>query len=87
MAKQMKNPSMKKVNQLKAKEAPQAKKRRRVWSTQEENDLNAGIDKHGAGKWKEILTDNEYSFDDRTVVNLKDKFRSMKDTYTYTTHD
>ena len=64
-----------------------AKKRRRAWSADEEKHLKDGIEKHGPGKWKEILEDPGFAFDDRTVVNLKDKFRSMASTWTYANCD
>ncbi|CAM9000054.1 unnamed protein product [Rhodiola kirilowii] len=31
------------------------------WTAEEEEALVAGIDKHGSGKWKNILRDTEFS--------------------------
>ncbi|XWS39855.1 hypothetical protein CRYUN_Cryun18bG0090600 [Craigia yunnanensis] len=49
------------------------------WTPEEEAALKAGIIKHGAGKWRTILKDPEYSgvLYLRSNVDLKDKWRNM----------
>ncbi|KAJ9641394.1 hypothetical protein H2199_005364 [Coniosporium tulheliwenetii] len=57
-----------------AKKPSKARKRRR-WTEQETNDLLCGVAKFGIGSWKKILSHPEYSFQDRSAVDLKDRFR------------
>ncbi|XP_050212134.1 telomere repeat-binding factor 1 [Mercurialis annua] len=49
------------------------------WTAEEEAALKAGVVKHGAGKWRTILKDPEYShiLYLRSNVDLKDKWRNM----------
>ncbi|CAM8958914.1 unnamed protein product [Rhodiola kirilowii] len=49
------------------------------WTAEEEAALIAGIQKHGAGKWKNILTDPDFApvFSKRTNIDLKDKWRNL----------
>ncbi|XP_077219933.1 telomere repeat-binding factor 1-like [Tasmannia lanceolata] len=49
------------------------------WTSEEESALKAGIVKHGAGKWRTILKDPEFSdvLSLRSNVDLKDKWRNM----------
>ncbi|XP_058190470.1 telomere repeat-binding factor 1 isoform X1 [Rhododendron vialii] len=49
------------------------------WTPEEEAALRAGIVKHGAGKWRTILKDPEFSgvLYLRSNVDLKDKWRNM----------
>ncbi|KAL8158790.1 hypothetical protein V2J09_000327 [Rumex salicifolius] len=49
------------------------------WTAEEEAALKAGVLKHGAGKWRTILKDPEYSgvLYMRSNVDLKDKWRNM----------
>lgn len=49
------------------------------WTSEEEAALKAGIAKHGAGKWRTILKDPEFSavLCLRSNVDLKDKWRNM----------
>ncbi|KAF6152300.1 hypothetical protein GIB67_005954 [Kingdonia uniflora] len=49
------------------------------WTSEEEEALKAGIEKHGAGKWKTIQTDPEFSnvLAARSNIDLKDKWRNM----------
>ncbi|KAL5223688.1 hypothetical protein ABZP36_010327 [Zizania latifolia] len=49
------------------------------WTAEEESALKAGIAKHGAGKWRTILKDSEFShvLRHRSNVDLKDKWRNM----------
>ncbi|XP_043711693.1 telomere repeat-binding factor 1-like [Telopea speciosissima] len=49
------------------------------WTAEEEVALKAGVVKHGAGKWRTILKDPEFSsvLSLRSNVDLKDKWRNM----------
>lgn len=49
------------------------------WTSEEESALKAGVVKHGAGKWRTILKDPEFSsiLCLRSNVDLKDKWRNM----------
>ncbi|KAJ4960666.1 hypothetical protein NE237_020576 [Protea cynaroides] len=49
------------------------------WTAEEEAALKAGIAKHGAGKWRTILRDPEFSsiLSLHSNVDLKDKWRNM----------
>lgn len=49
------------------------------WTSEEESALKAGVVKHGAGKWRTILKDSEFSgvLSLRSNVDLKDKWRNM----------
>ncbi|KAF9594427.1 hypothetical protein IFM89_031029 [Coptis chinensis] len=49
------------------------------WTSEEESALKAGVVKHGAGKWRTILKDPEFSaiLSSRSNVDLKDKWRNM----------
>ncbi|KAL8234670.1 hypothetical protein R6Q59_020770 [Mikania micrantha] len=49
------------------------------WTSEEEAALKAGVVKHGAGKWRTILKDPEFSsvLYLRSNVDLKDKWRNM----------
>lgn len=49
------------------------------WTPEEEAALKAGVIKHGAGKWRTILKDPEFSsmLCQRSNVDLKDKWRNM----------
>lgn len=45
------------------------------WTDDETKDLLRGVEKHGSGKWKSILNDEAFSFENRTAVDLKDRYR------------
>ncbi|XP_024637694.1 telomere repeat-binding factor 2 isoform X1 [Medicago truncatula] len=49
------------------------------WTAEEEAALKAGVVKHGAGKWRTILMDPEFSsiLRTRSNVDLKDKWRNI----------
>ncbi|XP_042417711.1 single myb histone 6-like [Zingiber officinale] len=49
------------------------------WTAEEEAALKAGVVKHGAGKWRTILKDPEFSgvLCSRSNVDLKDKWRNL----------
>ncbi|OZJ04926.1 hypothetical protein BZG36_02653 [Bifiguratus adelaidae] len=51
--------------------------RRRPWTLEETADLLEGVMEHGVGNWTSILRDQQLSFNDRTTVDLKDKFRNL----------
>ncbi|KAI3506648.1 hypothetical protein L1887_21209 [Cichorium endivia] len=58
-----------------AKLAKQRTKKR--WSTLEEDTLRTGVQKYGKGNWKLILNMYRDIFEDRTEVDLKDKWRNL----------
>ncbi|KAL6955708.1 hypothetical protein U1Q18_020663 [Sarracenia purpurea var. burkii] len=47
------------------------------WSTLEEDTLRIGVQKYGKGNWKLILNSYRDIFEERTQVDLKDKWRNM----------
>ncbi|GLT75580.1 hypothetical protein SLA2020_472930 [Shorea laevis] len=49
------------------------------WTSDEEEALLAGINKHGPGKWKNILKDPEFApfLTNRSNIDLKDKWRNL----------
>ncbi|KAM3064967.1 hypothetical protein ACMFMF_011582 [Clarireedia jacksonii] len=51
-------------------------KARRKWTEEETNNLLLGVHKHGVGKWTDILEDPAFSFNNRSGVDLKDRFRT-----------
>ncbi|CAK8569339.1 unnamed protein product [Lathyrus sativus] len=71
------SPRRRKVSPLKEYEPKNITKRRRPkkWSKLEEDTLRTGVNKFGRGNWKLIL--NAYTFEERTEVDLKDKWRNM----------
>ncbi|KIP06911.1 hypothetical protein PHLGIDRAFT_35738 [Phlebiopsis gigantea 11061_1 CR5-6] len=52
------------------------KKTRKKWSMDETQMLVNGCNKWGVGNWKAILNDPELKFDNRSPVDLKDRFRT-----------
>ncbi|OCH87178.1 hypothetical protein OBBRIDRAFT_736609 [Obba rivulosa] len=52
------------------------KKQRKKWTAEETQMLVAGCNKWGVGNWKSILNDPEFKFDNRSPVDLKDRFRT-----------
>ncbi|KAF8580235.1 hypothetical protein K439DRAFT_1662859 [Ramaria rubella] len=54
----------------------QEKKQRKKWTTEETQMLIDGCNKHGVGNWKIILNDPTLTFDNRSPVDLKDRFRT-----------
>lgn len=63
---------------LSSSEKPQkTRKRPQKWTDEETQDLLRGVEKHGFGKWKLVLDDpvNAKSFESRTAVDLKDRYR------------
>ncbi|CAN8304898.1 unnamed protein product [Cochlearia groenlandica] len=49
------------------------------WTEEEEEALLAGVEKHGLGKWKNILRDPEFTdqLHHRSNIDLKDKWRNL----------
>ncbi|CAG8622879.1 8873_t:CDS:2 [Paraglomus occultum] len=56
---------------------PESRKPRQRWTEQETNDLTNGCYEYGVGAWRAILNDPKYSFNNRTTVDLKDRFRTL----------
>ncbi|KAK2014182.1 MYB DNA-binding domain-containing protein [Colletotrichum eremochloae] len=59
-----------------SKTRKKAMKPRRKWSEAETNHLLLGVNRHGVGKWTDILADPDFNFNDRTAGDLKDRFRT-----------
>ncbi|KAF8317884.1 hypothetical protein DL93DRAFT_2055156, partial [Clavulina sp. PMI_390] len=56
--------------------------RRNMWTEEETKCLVEGCKIHGVGNWKMILEDPRFHFQDRSPVDLKDRFRvSFPDAY------
>ena len=53
-----------------------AAKPRRKWTNEETDALLLGVDRHGVGKWTNILEDPDFTFNNRTAADLKDRFRT-----------
>ncbi|KAJ3697000.1 hypothetical protein LUZ61_000705 [Rhynchospora tenuis] len=53
--------------------------RRKVkrWSVLEEDTLRKAVEEYGRGNWKKMLYNYRYIFEERTEVDLKDKWRNM----------
>ncbi|RFU28141.1 hypothetical protein B7463_g8202, partial [Scytalidium lignicola] len=49
---------------------------RKKWTEEETKLLLLGVNKHGVGRWTDILEDPEFPFEGRTGVDLKDRFRT-----------
>ena len=48
------------------------------WTDEEVEALREGVNKHGKGNWKAILVEKRHVFQqERTTVDLKDKWRNM----------
>ncbi|KAK2591627.1 hypothetical protein QQS21_010669 [Conoideocrella luteorostrata] len=58
------------------KSRKRAAKPRRKWSEEETKHLLLGVNRHGVGKWTSILEDPDFTFNDRTAGDLKDRFRT-----------
>ncbi|TFK62088.1 hypothetical protein BDN72DRAFT_903520 [Pluteus cervinus] len=52
------------------------KKPRKKWTPEETQMLVDGCNRHGVGNWKAILSDPTLQFDNRSPVDLKDRFRT-----------
>ncbi|CAB4312352.1 unnamed protein product [Prunus armeniaca] len=73
------SPKRNAVSPLKKYENKRFTKRRKAkrWSLLEEDTLRTGVQKYGAGNWKFILNSYREIFEERTEVDLKDKWRNM----------
>ncbi|KAK9465984.1 hypothetical protein V1512DRAFT_226929 [Lipomyces arxii] len=54
----------------------QKRKTRTKWTDNETNDLLRGCNTYGVGNWKKILLDSQFHFNNRSAVDLKDRFRT-----------
>ncbi|KAF7152370.1 hypothetical protein RHSIM_Rhsim01G0242800 [Rhododendron simsii] len=72
-------PNRRLVSPLKKYQTPKISRRRKVkkWSPLEEDTLRTGVQKLGMGNWKVILNAYREIFEERTEVDLKDKWRNM----------
>lgn len=52
-------------------------RKRRRWTVLEEDTLREAVNTYGRGKWKKILNSYHEIFEERTEVDLKDKWRNM----------
>ncbi|KAJ2709220.1 hypothetical protein H4R19_004364, partial [Coemansia spiralis] len=50
----------------------------RKWTEEETESLLQGCSKYGVGAWKKILDDPTFAFNNRTSVDLKDRFRTIR---------
>lgn len=50
-------------------------RKRTKWSQKETEDLLIGVSRYGIGRWKQILECADFTFQGRTAVDLKDRFR------------
>ncbi|KAJ2792696.1 hypothetical protein GGI18_000201 [Coemansia linderi] len=55
-----------------------ARRAARKWSEEETTNLLQGCTKYGVGAWKKILDDPAFAFNNRTSVDLKDRFRTIR---------
>ncbi|PMD57462.1 uncharacterized protein K444DRAFT_592795 [Hyaloscypha bicolor E] len=49
---------------------------RKKWTEEETAHLLLGVHTHGVGNWTDILEDSSYSFNGRSAIDLKDRFRT-----------
>ncbi|KAJ2756071.1 hypothetical protein GGI19_001132 [Coemansia pectinata] len=56
----------------------EARRAARKWSEEETDNLLQGCTKYGVGAWKKILDDSAFTFNNRTSVDLKDRFRTIR---------
>ncbi|XP_024029314.1 uncharacterized protein LOC21393957 isoform X2 [Morus notabilis] len=75
----LRSPKKRAVSPLKKYEPTKLCKRRKVkrWTLLEEDTLRNGVQKYGKGNWKLILKLYSDIFEERTEVDLKDKWRNM----------
>ncbi|KAG5976658.1 hypothetical protein E4U55_007262 [Claviceps digitariae] len=75
-SKNSRSPRSPEAEKSSARSRKRAAKPRRKWSDQETKHLLLGVNRHGVGKWTSILEDPDFSFNDRTAGDLKDRFRT-----------
>jgi hypothetical protein len=51
-------------------------KARKKWTEEETNTLLLGVAKHGTGSWTDIIKDPSFKFNERSALDLKDRFRT-----------
>ncbi|KAJ2045757.1 hypothetical protein H4S04_005457 [Coemansia sp. S16] len=56
----------------------EARRAARKWTEEETDNLLQGCAKYGVGAWKRILDDPAFTFNNRTSVDLKDRFRTIR---------
>ncbi|KAF2642925.1 hypothetical protein P280DRAFT_240759 [Massarina eburnea CBS 473.64] len=66
--------AVKEVTTPKVDKSKETRKRNK-WSEQETKDLLVGVSRFGIGNWKKILQCSDFTFNQRTAVDLKDRFR------------
>ncbi|CAA7404358.1 unnamed protein product [Spirodela intermedia] len=73
------SPRIQRVSPLKVQKGTKFVRRRKIkrWTPEEENALREAVQKYGTGRWKFILQCYPEIFEDRTEVDLKDKWRNM----------
>ncbi|XP_078442436.1 uncharacterized protein LOC144712123 isoform X1 [Wolffia australiana] len=73
------SPRIGRVSPLKRHNDLKFARRRKMkkWTTEEEEALRKAVEKHGSGQWKFILQRHPEVFEERTEVDLKDKWRNM----------
>ncbi|KAG9440198.1 hypothetical protein H6P81_020363 [Aristolochia fimbriata] len=73
------SPSVRVVAPLNVQDTKKFARRRKArrWSTLEEETLRSAVLKYGRGNWKLILQHYRTVFEDRTEIDLKDKWRNM----------
>lgn len=49
---------------------------RKRWTEEETSALLLGVAKHGIGNWTDIIKDSSFSFNQRSALDLKDRFRT-----------
>ncbi|CZR58410.1 uncharacterized protein PAC_08302 [Phialocephala subalpina] len=83
VAKETENPGLDSTNNTE-KDEPQEKKSkkrkpapgRKKWTDEETDTLLLGVAKHGIGCWTDIIKDPSFSFNNRSALDLKDRFRT-----------
>ncbi|KAJ2340732.1 hypothetical protein GGF43_006341, partial [Coemansia sp. RSA 2618] len=76
------SPARRKTSQVsdrgKAATPSELRRAARKWSEEETENLLQGCSKYGVGAWKKILDDPNFTFNNRTSVDLKDRFRTIR---------
>ncbi|XP_077224446.1 uncharacterized protein LOC143857822 [Tasmannia lanceolata] len=62
---------------LKKQDSKRYRRKIKRWSLEEEEALRDAVQKHGVGRWAFILDRYPDKFDERTPIDLKDKWRNM----------
>ena len=51
---------------------------RKKWTTEEEESIVSGVEKFGIGRWAEIRDEYKNVFQNRSSVDIKDKYRNLQ---------